>query len=115
MNKKIFNVVVMTMMMVMLFANIVFAGGYSVGTNPFGNPEPNGAGLSAPVGSVIGFLVFAAWAVAIGMMIFFGIKYMTAGAGQKAEVKSTFLPYVVGAVCVGAATTIVNFVMNLGH
>ncbi len=39
---------------------------------------------------------------------------MTRGAGGRAEVKSTFLPYVIGAVCVGSATTIATFVMGLG-
>ena len=46
------------------------------------------------------------------MIIYIGIKYMTSGAGKKAEVKDTLLPYLVGAICVGAATTIASFAMN---
>ncbi len=74
----------------------------------------DGGVLAGPVNAILGILQYAAWAVALGMIIFIGILYMTKGAGGKAAVKDTLLPYFIGAICVGAATTIVKFVMSLG-
>jgi hypothetical protein len=51
--------------------------------------------------------------VAIGMAIFIGIKYLTKGAGAKAEVKDTVLPFLIGAILVGGATTIAKFALTL--
>ncbi len=77
--------------------------------------QPSDGGFVTVVGKIIGFIQYAAWAVAIGMIIYIGIKYMTSGAGKKAEVKDTLLPYLVGAICVGAATTIASFAMNFAN
>lgn len=74
----------------------------------------DGGIFEEPVKVILGILQYAALAVAIGMMIIIGILYMTKGAGGKADVKSTLLPYFVGAICVSAATTIAMFVMSLG-
>lgn len=74
--------------------------------------QPSDGGFVTVVGKIIGFIQYAAWAVAIGMIIYIGIKYMTAGAGKKADAKETLLPYLIGAICVGAATTIASFAMN---
>lgn len=81
-------------------------GGFDVGAD--------GGIFEEPVKVILGILQYAALAVAIGMMIIIGILYMTKGAGGKADVKSTLLPYFVGAICVSAATTIAKFVMSLG-
>ena len=55
--------------------------------------------------------------VAIVMLLVLGIKYMTGSAEQRAEYKKTMIPYVVGAVLLFAATTIVgllyDFIKNL--
>lgn len=77
--------------------------------------EPSDDGFVTVVGKIIGFIRYAAWGVAIGMIIYIGIKYMMTGAGNKATVKETLLPYLIGAICVGAATTIASFAMNFAQ
>lgn len=77
--------------------------------------QPGDGGFITVVGKIIGFIQYAAWAIAIGMIIYIGIKYMMSGAGEKAKVKETLLPYLVGAICVGAATTIASFAMNFAN
>lgn len=77
--------------------------------------QPGDGGFITVVGKIIGFIQYAAWAIAIGMIIYIGIKYMMSGAGDKAKVKETLLPYLVGAICVGAATTIASFAMNFAN
>ena len=77
--------------------------------------QPGDGGFITVVGKIIGFIQYAAWAIAIGMIIYIGIKYMMSGAGDKAKVKETLIPYLVGAICVGAATTIASFAMNFAN
>lgn len=46
------------------------------------------------------------------IMLVLGIKYMMGSAEDKAEYKKSMIPYIVGAVLIFAATTIVNIVYN---
>ena len=65
-------------------------------------------------GKILGVIVFIAWAVAIAMIMIIGMKYMSSGAGSRAEVKSTLLPYVIGAILVASAASIFKFISSLG-
>lgn len=78
------------------------------------NSASDGGILSGPVSRIIGVIKYIAIAVALGMVIIIGIKWMTAPAGGKAAVKDTFLPYLIGAICVGAASAIAQFAIGLG-
>lgn len=51
--------------------------------------------------------------VAIVVLLILGIKYMAGSAEQRAEYKKTMVPYVVGAVLLFAATTIVSMIYDL--
>lgn len=51
--------------------------------------------------------------VAVVVLLVIGIKYMLGSAEEKAEYKKTMIPYIVGAILIFAATTIVNVVYNL--
>ena len=53
--------------------------------------------------------------VAVVVLLVLGIKYMMGSAEEKAEYKKTMIPYVVGAVLIFAATTIVNIVYQLAN
>lgn len=53
--------------------------------------------------------------VAVVVILVIGIKYMMGSAQEKAEYKKTMIPYVVGAVLIFGATTIVNVVYNLAN
>ena len=111
---RILSMVLTIAMTVTMLMSVVFAIPSDLGFEGPNTSEGAGKSLKGAVETVLGFIAFIAWAVALGMIVFIGIKYMTKGAGGKAEVKSTFLPYVVGAVCVGAASTIASFIMGLG-
>lgn len=60
------------------------------------------------INMILGLLTIIAGAGAVGMLMFIGIKYMTKGAGAKAEVKNTILPWLIGCVLVSSASGIVN-------
>ena len=53
--------------------------------------------------------------VAVVVLLILGIKYLMGSAEEKAEYKKTMIPYVVGAVLIFAATTIVNVVYQLAN
>ena len=71
--------------------------------------------LNNPISAILTVVSVIAGAVAVGMLIYIGIKYMTKGAGGKAEVKDTLLPYLIGAILVGGAATLAQVAINMGQ
>lgn len=69
--------------------------------------------MADPVAQVLGVIQVVGFIVAIAMVIYVGIKYLTAGAGSKAEVKSTMVPMLIGAALVGLAPTLVNWIFGI--
>lgn len=76
--------------------------------------EPSGAtDVSNIAGMVIYVIQIIAFAAAVIMLIFVGIKFLTASPEGKAEVKKIAVIYVVGAILLFAATGILGIVRNL--
>lgn len=69
--------------------------------------------LQGSVSTVLGVIQWIGFIVGIGMVIYIGVKYLTAGAGGKAEVKSTMVPWLVGAACVALAPTIASAIFSM--
>lgn len=65
-------------------------------------------------GNVLGFVQFVAYAIALGMLIYVGIKYVMASANEKADLKSALVKYVIGAIIIAGASTILAWVMGIG-
>lgn len=61
----------------------------------------------------LGIIAVVAGAVAVGMLIYIGIKYMLSGAQGMAKVKNTLLPWLIGAVIVGGASGLAQAVINI--
>ena len=81
----------------------------SIGSDLNGDLGP----IQTPVQSVLGVIQLIGFIVAIVMVMYVGIKYLAAGAGQKAEVKSTMVPMLVGAAMVGLAPTLVKWIFGI--
>ena len=76
--------------------------------------EPSGAtDVINIAGMVIYVIQIIAFAAAVIMLIFVGIKFLTASPEGKAEVKKIAVIYVVGAILLFAATGILGIVRNL--
>ncbi len=73
----------------------------------------NGSGIQSGVVTILGAAQWIGFIVGIAMIIWVGIKYLTAGAGQKAEVKSTMIPILVGAALVALAPTIAAWIFGM--
>jgi len=76
-------------------------------------PSSIGGNLETSVLNILGVVQWIGFIVAIGMAIYIGIKYLTAGAGTKAEVKATMIPWLVGALCIALAPTIATTVFQM--
>lgn len=51
--------------------------------------------------------------LAVAAIVFAGVRYMFASANDKADIKKQTIGLVVGAILVFAASTIVNFIVNV--
>lgn len=103
------KVLAIVMIMLIAMSSSVFA--YSEITTTPG--APTGAGsLQVKATGVLGVIQWVGYIVAIGMLIWVGIKYVTSGAGEKAKAKETLIPIVIGAVLIAGATWIAQFIFN---
>ena len=62
--------------------------------------------LVLKINNVLSALQTIGFIIAIVMIIYVGIKYLTSGAGKKAEAKDTLIPIVIGAGLIVLSTTI---------
>ena len=91
-----------------------------VGTTVFAvpsglSPDANQATAFNKIGStVLGYIQWFGYTMAVGMLLYIGIKYMMASANDKADLKKGAINYVIGAIVIAAATTIVGILANIG-
>ena len=62
---------------------------------------------------IVSALIWFGYAIALGMVVFIGIKYVMGAAEAKANMKSAIVGYLIGAAFVFSATTIANIVVNM--
>ena len=99
---KVLSIVAIAMILLASVSNVVLA--LDPGTL---TPTTNGTGVAGITGignKVIGFLQVGGSVLAVGVLVVLGIKYMMGSAEEKAEYKKTFIPYVVGAILIFAAS-----------
>ncbi len=65
--------------------------------------------------NIIGSLMWIGYAIAIGMLIYIGIKYVIASADEKASMKGMLVKVVIGSLIIVCSTTIVNIVIGLAQ
>ena len=94
---------ILTTVALLLVPSLVFA---------FVPMEPNPSapdGISPMVKTILGAIQWIGYAIAIGMLIYIGIKYVTSAANEKAELKSASVNYIIGAIIIAGAVTICNW------
>ena len=92
---------------------MVFAGD-NVPPIPTGSKPSSGADDVSSITSMVIYVIqIIAFAAAVIMLIFVGIKFLTASPEGKAEIKKTAVIYVVGAILLFAATGILQIVQSL--
>ena len=107
---KIVSVLLLAVMMFMCFSPVAFATGLEdLGITP--NPDSSNLGNGAKLANtVLSALMWLGIAIAVGMMIFLGIKYVTSSPDGKADLKKQLGVYILGLVFILGATTIVGII-----
>lgn len=110
-NKKSIKVLSIVLVVAMLLLTVLgtVSGAVTV-------PQPSDVtpdqGISNTVGTVLGIIRWAGIAIAVGVAMFVGIKYITASPDGKAEVKKTLVLYIGGIVLLLSASAIVSFIQS---
>ncbi len=103
---------------------VIRPGGSSVNgsdiTSPADNPEdyrPGEMGDNVTLvklgGIITGGLKIVGIIASVLILVILGIKYMTGTIQEKAEYKKTMIPYIVGAVFLGAGGVLIELIFNL--
>jgi hypothetical protein len=102
------NIIFLLTIVLVLFVSVTFAGSGGGGGGGINWPTigNNDGGLEGPVESVLGAIQFIGAAFAVGMLIVLGVKYVMASAQEKADLKKGMLSYVIGAILIGAASSL---------
>lgn len=108
--KKVVSVL-LTISMLISFGTMVFANG-SIGGVTISTPSNNE--LAGIGNNVLGYVQWFGYTIAVGMLLYIGIKYMMSSANEKADLKKGSVNYVIGAVIVAAAATIVGILSRIG-
>ncbi len=108
---KKFVSILMTVTMLCMMCSVVLASSI-----PSFDPNMTGVNASAKgfANKILGFVQWAGYAIAVGMLIYVGIKYVMASANEKADLKNSLIKYVIGAVLVAGAATISQWIFNIG-
>lgn len=115
---KIISTILIVLMLVASLSTIVFAAPDLSGKIDEIGQGNNAANTDKVVGlgkTIVTIMQTVGIVVAVVVLLILGIKYMMGSAEEKAEYKKTMIPYVVGAVLLFAATTIVNVVYQLAN
>ena len=103
---KIISVVVLVAILLVTFTVPCFAG-ITDNFTPDDNAL-NGTSAGTIANKVLGALKWIGVAIAIGMLIFLGIKYVTSSPDGKADLKKQLGVYVIGFAFIVGATVIVG-------
>lgn len=80
------------------------------------NPTTDEAGaVISKIGVVLGAIRNISAVIAVLALMLMGFKYIIGSAEEKANYKTTLLPYIIGAVIAVSGTTIVSFIYNAVH
>jgi succinate dehydrogenase/fumarate reductase cytochrome b subunit len=100
-SKKIFAIF---LILSVIFSNVIYALDSAI-SDPNGNPSVD-SGISQMVNVILGAIQWIGYAIAIGMLIYVGIKYLMSSANEKATLKQDSINLLIGAIVIFAAVTI---------
>jgi type IV secretory pathway VirB2 component (pilin) len=111
---RIISIVLVVLMVLTTISNIVFASTIPDQISNIGSGNGTQSTEVSNLGkTIVSITQTIGIVVAVVVLLVLGIKYMIGSAEQKAEYKKTMIPYIVGAVLIFAATTIVTVIYNI--
>ena len=109
---KVISVLMLVLMMVSVVTP-VFATGTDIGgitvTPDYKDTDGKTTGT---LNTVLGMIKYLGVFLAVGILMFLGIKYMLGSASEKAEYKKTMIPFVVGVVLLFSAAIIIQIIQS---
>ena len=115
---KILSIVLMIITIMFTISSVVFGSNLWNTWTSTEPTDPANPGLKEVFNfgrTIVTILQAVGIVVAVVVILVIGIKYIMGSAEEKAEYKKTMIPYLVGAVLIFGATTIVNVVYNLSN
>jgi len=110
MKKKVLSVLLITLvLMTTMFSLTVFADGVLENIKP---TPPSEGKLIDDGNKIIGAVQTIGVIIAVIMLIILGIRYTTATVGEKAEIKSQLLPYVIGVIFIFGAVGVLQIIRS---
>lgn len=115
MSKKTIKIIVFMSLILCIIATATLVSAVpSFTANDLTGTDTNATGQIKDLGNdIIGILQAIGIVVSVVVVIVLGIKYMMGSAEEKAEYKKTMIPYIIGALLIFAATTIVNVLYGM--
>ena len=115
---KIISTLLLAVMLVMSIASVAFAvvdidGTISQVEN--GSTVSDTSKITTLGANIVNIIQVVGIVISIIVLLVIGIKYIIGSAEQKAEYKKTMIPYIVGALLIFAATSIVKVVYQLAN
>lgn len=112
---KIVSILLVAMITISSMSIISFATGTQI--NP-GNIQPdytniNMNGIQTTASKVMGLIRNVAVVAGVILIAVLGVKYMLGSVEEKADYKKSFMPLIIGAVVVMAATQIATMIFSL--
>ena len=95
----------------MVYATDSILGEYSEVTPDLGEGRED---IEPAVSEVLGYVQFIGYAIALGMILYIGIKYMMSVAQERANLKKGAFAYIFGAILLAGATTILPIIIGVG-
>ena len=104
---KVISIVLLVVMMLVTFSGVAFADTISNSVQP-DTSAVNNTNATNIAKTALGALKWLGIVVAVGMLIFLGIKYVTSSPEGKANLKGQLGIYVLGLAFIVAATSVVG-------
>ena len=109
---KVLSIILMAAILVSTLGSVVLADPASDIQGLTGNNSAPNAEVTRIAQFIVNLVRYIGTAVAVIIIIVLGIKYMTASAEGKADLKSSMLPYIIGAFLVFAGAWIVSAIAS---
>ena len=106
--KKIIKILPILLVMIMLLSTVSVV--FAEPTNPSSLTGTQTTSFDSVGKRIIGMVQAIGSIASVLVLVILGIKYMMGSAEEKAEYKKTFIPYLVGAILVFAASNLASMI-----
>lgn len=114
-SKKIFLIIIIILSLISLYSNVyaINPDDYDPSKNPITTTDakPILDKVSIVLGAIRNFSVV----ISVIALMIMGFKYIVGSVEEKANYKTTMIPYIIGFVMAVAGTSIVSFIYNAIH